>query len=116
MGHDLRTGLDEGDVYVEDVEEREEEADTNDPNEQVGERPDGDTVLACDHASAAARGARDGGGEAACFGCHAMLALSLDRCYQRNCLASHRQVPVRIGVLSYTGCILMTVAAQAGLL
>src|SRR2546421_2249368 len=74
MGHDLRTGLNEGDVNVKDVEEREEEADTNDPNEQVGERPDGDTVLARDHGSAAARYARDGGGEAARFGCHEMLA------------------------------------------
>src|ERR671931_411017 len=72
MGHDLRTGLDEGDVNVKDVEEREEEADANDPDEQVGEGPDGDTVLARDHGSAAARCAR-GGGEAACFGCHEML-------------------------------------------
>jgi hypothetical protein len=70
MGHDLRTGLDEGDVNVKEVEEREEEADANNPNEQVGEGSDGDTVLARDHGSAAARDARDGGGEAACFGCH----------------------------------------------
>src|SRR2546423_4249929 len=75
MGHDLRTGLDEGDVYVEDVEEREEETDANDPNEQVGEGPDGDTVLARDHGSAAAICARNGGGKTACVGCHEMPPL-----------------------------------------
>src|SRR2546421_13049384 len=75
MGHDLRTGLDEGDVNVKYVEEREEEADANDPNEQVGECPDGDTVLARDHGSAAAIYARNGGGTTACVGCHEMPPL-----------------------------------------
>jgi len=68
----LHACLDKRDVNVKDVKEGEEKADANDTNEQVGERPDGDTVLTSNNGStcAARFRSRERDYNVALFGCH----------------------------------------------